>query len=180
MKGRVWKFGDDVDTDGIIPAVYLDTVDPKEMATHCMEGIDPDFVEKIAPGDIIVADKNFGCGSSREHAPIAIKAAGISCVIAKSFARIFYRNSINIGFPILESEVPKQLKEKIQIVTEELLDLIGKYKAKRNLWEVKLKANDDPRRVEFYGIMARLSSLDIIVSDLEYLNQLLSEIQCQN
>ncbi len=104
IKGKAWKFGDDVNTDEIIPAVYLDTVDPKEMATHCMEGIDRDFIKKIAPGDIIVADKNFGCGSSREHAPIAIKAAEISCVIAKSFARIFYRNSINIGFPILECE----------------------------------------------------------------------------
>ncbi len=104
VKGKAWKFGDDVNTDEIIPAIYLDTVDPKEMATHCMEGIDPDFIEKIAPGDIIVADKNFGCGSSREHAPIAIKAAEISCVIAKSFARIFYRNAINIGFPIFECE----------------------------------------------------------------------------
>lgn len=104
LEGKAWKFGDDVNTDDIIPAVYLDTVDPKEMAAHCMEGIDPDFVEKITPGDIIVADKNFGCGSSREHAPIAIEAAEISCVIAKSFARIFYRNAINIGFPILECE----------------------------------------------------------------------------
>ena len=104
LEGKAWKFGDDVNTDEIIPAVYLDTVDPKEMATHCMEGIDPDFVEKITPGDIMVADKNFGCGSSREHAPIAIKAAGISCVIAKSFGRIFYRNAINMGFPILECE----------------------------------------------------------------------------
>jgi len=104
LEGKVWKFGDDVNTDEIIPAIYLNTTDPNEMATHCMEGIDPDFMEKITPGDIIVADKNFGCGSSREHAPIAIKAAEISCVIAKSFARIFYRNSINIGFPILECE----------------------------------------------------------------------------
>ena len=104
VEGKAWKFGDDVNTDEIIPAIYLDTVDPKEMATHCMEGIDPEFVEKITPGDVIVADKNFGCGSSREHAPIAIKAAEISCVIAKSFARIFYRNAINIGFPIFECE----------------------------------------------------------------------------
>jgi len=104
MKVKAWKFGDNIDTDAIIPAVYLDTTDPKEMATHCMAGVDPDFVKKIAPGDIIVGGENFGCGSSREHAPIAIKAAEISCVIAKSFARIFYRNSINIGFPILECE----------------------------------------------------------------------------
>lgn len=104
LKGKAWKYGDDVNTDDIIPAIYLNTTDPKEMAAHCMEGIDPGFIKKISPGDIIVASKNFGCGSSREHAPIAIKTAGISCVIAKSFARIFYRNAINIGFPILECE----------------------------------------------------------------------------
>ena len=104
IKGKAWKFGDDVNTDEIIPARYLNTSDPDELASHCMEDIDPDFVKKMSPGDIIVADKNFGCGSSREHAPIAIKVAGISCVIARSFARIFYRNSINIGLPILECE----------------------------------------------------------------------------
>ena len=104
LKGKAWKFGDDVNTDEIMPARYLNTTDPKELATHCMEDIDPDFMKKISPGDMIVADKNFGCGSSREHAPIAIKTAEISCVIAKSFARIFYRNSINIGLPILECE----------------------------------------------------------------------------
>ncbi len=93
-----------MNTDEIIPARYLNTTDPDELAAHCMEDIDPDFVKKMSPGDIIVADKNFGCGSSREHAPIAIKVAGVSCVIAKSFARIFYRNSINIGLPILECE----------------------------------------------------------------------------
>lgn len=112
LKGKVWKFGDDVNTDDIIPAIYLNTTDPDEMATHCMEGIDPGFAKKVSSGDILVADKNFGCGSSREHAPIAIKAAGISCVIAKSFARIFYRNSINIGLPILESEeAAKKIRE---------------------------------------------------------------------
>lgn len=112
LKGKAWRFGNDVDTDAIIPAIYLNTTDPKEMASHCMEVIDPDFPEKISPGDIIVADKNFGCGSSREHAPIAIKAAGISCVIAKSFARIFYRNSINIGLPILEcAEASSKIEE---------------------------------------------------------------------
>ena len=112
LKGKVWRFGDDIDTDAIIPAIYLNTTDPKEMASHCMEVIDPDFPEKVSPGDIIVADKNFGCGSSREHAPIAIKAAGISCVIAKSFARIFYRNSINIGLPILEcAEAASKVEE---------------------------------------------------------------------
>ncbi len=102
FKGKAWKFGADIDTDQIIPARYLNTSDPKELAKHCMEDADPQFINKMKVGDIIVADKNFGCGSSREHAPIAIKAAGISCVIAKSFARIFYRNSFNMGLPIME------------------------------------------------------------------------------
>ena len=100
--GRVFKYGDNVDTDVIIPARYLNSSDPKELATHCMEDIDKDFVKNVNAGDIMVADKNFGCGSSREHAPIAIKASGISCVIAETFARIFYRNAINIGLPIIE------------------------------------------------------------------------------
>ena len=101
-EGRVFKYGDNLDTDVIIPARYLKSSDPAELATHCMEDIDKDFVKKVQKGDIIVANKNFGCGSSREHAPIAIKAAGVSCVIAETFARIFYRNSINIGLPIIE------------------------------------------------------------------------------
>ena len=101
-KGRVFKYGDNVDTDVIIPARYLNTSDPEELAAHCMEDIDVDFIKKVNKGDIIVAEKNFGCGSSREHAPIAIKAAGVSCVIAQTFARIFYRNAINIGLPIIE------------------------------------------------------------------------------
>ena len=100
--GTVFKYGDNVDTDVIIPARYLNSSDPKELATHCMEDIDKDFVNKVQKGDIIVAEKNFGCGSSREHAPLAIKAAGVSCVIAETFARIFYRNAINIGLPIIE------------------------------------------------------------------------------
>ena len=100
--GRVFKYGDNVDTDVIIPARYLNSSDPKELATHCMEDIDKEFVNKVSQGDLIVATKNFGCGSSREHAPIAIKAAGVSCVIAETFARIFYRNAINIGLPIIE------------------------------------------------------------------------------
>lgn len=100
--GNAIKYGSNVDTDVIIPARYLASQDHKELASHCMEDLDKDFVKKVKPGDIIVAENNFGCGSSREHAPIAIKASGISCVIAKSFARIFYRNSINIGLPILE------------------------------------------------------------------------------
>jgi len=100
--GSVFKYGDNVDTDVIIPARYLNSSNPAELATHCMEDIDKDFITNVKKGDIIVANKNFGCGSSREHAPIAIKAAGISCVIAETFARIFYRNSINIGLPIIE------------------------------------------------------------------------------
>ena len=100
--GCVFKYGDNVDTDVIIPARYLNSSDPKELATHCMEDIDKDFVNNVKAGDIMVANKNFGCGSSREHAPIAIKAAGVSCVIAETFARIFYRNAINIGLPIIE------------------------------------------------------------------------------
>ena len=101
-KGIVFKFGDNVDTDVIIPARYLNSSDPAELAAHCMEDIDKDFIKNVKKGDIIVADKNFGCGSSRQHAPIAIKAAGVSCVIAETFARIFYRNAINIGLPIIE------------------------------------------------------------------------------
>jgi len=103
-KGKIWKFGDNIDTDAIIPARYLTSSDSEALAAHCMEDADPDFVNKMSVGDIIVAGENFGCGSSREHAPIAIKAAGISCVIAKSFARIFYRNAFNIGLPIFESK----------------------------------------------------------------------------
>lgn len=101
-EGSVFKYGDNVDTDVIIPARYLNSSDPKELALHCMEDIDKDFIKNVKKGDIIVANKNFGCGSSREHAPIAIKAAGVSCVIAETFARIFYRNAINIGLPIIE------------------------------------------------------------------------------
>ena len=104
VKGRVHKYGDNVDTDVIIPARYLNTASHKELAAHCMEDIDKDFVSNVKEGDIMVAEKNFGCGSSREHAPIAIKASGISCVIASTFARIFYRNAINIGLPIMECD----------------------------------------------------------------------------
>lgn len=102
VKGKAWKFGDDINTDLVIPARYLNTSDPKELARHCLEGADAEFPKKVRSGDIVVAGKNFGCGSSREHAPIALKAAGISCIVAKSFARIFYRNSFNMGLPILE------------------------------------------------------------------------------
>ena len=110
--GTVFKYGDNVDTDVIIPARYLNSSDHAELAAHCMEDIDPTFVSRVKKGDILVADKNFGCGSSREHAPIAIKAAGVSCVIAETFARIFYRNAINIGLPIVECpEAAKNISE---------------------------------------------------------------------
>jgi len=102
VTGKVYKYGDNVDTDVIIPARYLNAPSPEELAKHCMEDIDPTFASKVQPGDILVGGQNFGCGSSREHAPIAIRACGVRCVIAASFARIFYRNAINIGFPILE------------------------------------------------------------------------------
>ena len=100
--GKVWKYGDNVDTDAIIPARYLNTTSEEELATHCMEDIDPGFATSVGTGDLIVAGKNFGCGSSREHAPLAIRAAGVGCVVAETFARIFFRNAINIGLPILE------------------------------------------------------------------------------
>lgn len=112
LKGRVWRFGDDIDTDAIIPARYLNTSDPTELARHVMEDADRDFPSRVQKGDIIVSGKNFGCGSSREHAPLAIKAAGIQAVIAKTFARIFYRNSFNIGLPIFESpEASERIRE---------------------------------------------------------------------
>jgi len=120
LKGKTWKFGNDVDTDAIIPARYLNTTDSKELAAHCMEDADPEFVSRVKPGDIIVAGKNFGCGSSREHAPIAIKAAGVSCVVAHSFARIFYRNAFNVGLPILECP---EGAERIQSEDELEIDL---------------------------------------------------------
>ncbi len=112
LKGKAWRFGDDVNTDAIIPARYLNTSDPKELARHVMEDADKNFSDKLKAGDLIVAGKNFGCGSSREHAPIAIKASGIQAVIAKSFARIFYRNAFNIGLPIFESsDASEKIKE---------------------------------------------------------------------
>jgi len=111
LEGKVWRFGQDIDTDLIIAARYLNTSDPKELAKHVMEDADPDFVSKMAAGDIIVAGNNFGCGSSREHAPIALKAAGIAAVIAPTFARIFYRNAFNMGLPIFELEESAEIKE---------------------------------------------------------------------
>lgn len=118
-QGKVFKYGNDVDTDVIIPARHLNVTDPKELAKHCMEDIDKNFIQDVKEGDIMVALKNFGCGSSREHAPIAIKAAGISCVIAKSYARIFYRNAFNIGLPILECE---EAADKIEAGDEVTVD----------------------------------------------------------
>lgn len=103
LQGRVWKYGDNVDTDAIIPARYLNVSTPEALAAHCMEDIDPEFARRVRPGDILIAGENFGCGSSREHAPLALKGAGVSCVIARSFARIFFRNAINIGLPVLIS-----------------------------------------------------------------------------
>ncbi len=135
LRGKVWTFGNDIDTDAIIPARYLNTSDPAELARHCMEDADPDFPRKVSSGDIIVAGKNFGCGSSREHAPLALKEAGIACVIAESFARIFYRNAINIGLPILESpDASAALQEgnqvEIDLAEGEITELAGRRKFK--------------------------------------------------
>ncbi len=124
LKGKAHKYGSHVNTDEIIPARYLNTSDEKELALHCMEDIDASFIEKIQKGDIIVADDNFGCGSSREHAPISIKASGISCVIARSFARIFYRNSINIGLPILETNDASDISDTDEIEVDATTGII--------------------------------------------------------
>jgi 3-isopropylmalate dehydrogenase/3-isopropylmalate/(R)-2-methylmalate dehydratase small subunit len=111
LSGSAWKFGDNVDTDQIIPARYLVTTDPAELGRHCMEDADPEFVRKVRAGDVIVAGRNFGCGSSREHAPIAIKAAGVSAVVARSFARIFFRNAINLGLPLFETDEAGRIQQ---------------------------------------------------------------------
>ncbi|PIU41124.1 MAG: 3-isopropylmalate dehydratase small subunit [Candidatus Omnitrophica bacterium CG07_land_8_20_14_0_80_42_15] len=134
LEGKAHKFGDNVNTDEIIPARYLNTSNPKDLAKHCMEDIDKEFGKKVQKGDILVAGKNFGCGSSREHAPIAIKESGVSCVIAKSFAAIFFRNSINIGLPVLECTDTDKIKSgallKVDLATGEITNLNtkGKYK----------------------------------------------------
>jgi 3-isopropylmalate/(R)-2-methylmalate dehydratase small subunit len=120
MQGRIWKYGDNVDTDVIIPARYLNMSAAEELAEHCMEDLDPTFVRAVQPGDVVVAGENFGCGSSREHAPLAIKGAGVSCVVARSFARIFYRNAINVGLPILESPAAAEDAESGQQVEIDL------------------------------------------------------------
>lgn len=121
LEGKVWKYGDNIDTDVIIPARYLVTTDPKTLAAHCMEDIDQAFAAEVQPGDIIVGGRNFGCGSSREHAPISIKGAGVSCIIAESFARIFFRNAINIGLPILESAEAARDAQKGDALTVDLV-----------------------------------------------------------
>jgi 3-isopropylmalate/(R)-2-methylmalate dehydratase small subunit len=132
MNGKSWKYKDNVNTDEIIPARYLNTTDEKELSSHCMEDIDPDFVKKAKKGDIIVAGENFGCGSSREHAPLSIKAFGVSCVIAKSFARIFFRNAINIGLPIFESkEAAMEINEGDEVQVDMNLDKIINLTAKK-------------------------------------------------
>jgi 3-isopropylmalate/(R)-2-methylmalate dehydratase small subunit len=128
IEGRIWKFGSDVDTDAIIPARYLNVSDGKELAKHVMEDERPEFKKEVKRGDLLIADKNFGCGSSREHAPLALKEVGISCIIAKSFARIFYRNSFNQGLPLLESEgASKAIRDgervKVNLATGEIFDL---------------------------------------------------------
>ena len=133
IEGRVWKFGSDVDTDAIIPARYLNQSDPKVLAKHAMEDERPEFTQKVGKGDILVADKNFGCGSSREHAPLALKTAGISCIVAKSFARIFYRNGLNLGLPLLESPQASETIEegdrvRVNLTTGEIFDLTQKNK----------------------------------------------------
>ena len=133
IEGRIWKFGSDVDTDAIIPARYLNVSDGKELAKHVMEDERPEFKREVKRGDLLIADKNFGCGSSREHAPLALKAAGISCIIAKSFARIFYRNGFNQGLPLLESEeASKAIRDgdrvKVDLATGEIIDLSRKKK----------------------------------------------------
>ena len=128
LEGRIWKFGSDVDTDAIIPARYLNQTDAEELAKHVMEDERPEFMQEVKKGDILLAEKNFGCGSSREHAPLALKAAGISCIIAESFARIFYRNGFNQGLPLLESsEASKAIQDgdqvQVDLTTGEIFDL---------------------------------------------------------
>ncbi|OGQ13691.1 MAG: 3-isopropylmalate dehydratase small subunit [Deltaproteobacteria bacterium RBG_19FT_COMBO_46_12] len=133
LEGRIWKFGSDIDTDAIIPARYLNQSDPRELARHAMEDERPEFPQKVRKGDILLAEKNFGCGSSREHAPLALKAVGISCIIAKSFARIFYRNGLNLALPLLESsEASETIREgdrvRVNLTTGEIFDLTQKKK----------------------------------------------------
>jgi 3-isopropylmalate/(R)-2-methylmalate dehydratase small subunit len=137
LEGRIWKFGSDIDTDAIIPARYLSQTDPKELGKHVMEDERPDFLREVKKGDILLAEKNFGCGSSREHAPLALKAVGVSCIIAKTFARIFYRNSLNLGLSLLESsEASEGIKDgdrvRVNLSTGEIFDLTQNKKFRAN------------------------------------------------
>ncbi len=153
IEGRVWKFGDDVNTDEIIPARYLITTDPKELAKHVMEDLDPDFPNKVKPGDIIVAGKNFGCGSSREHAPLALKGAEIGAIVAESFARIFYRNAINLGLPIIESpEIAKETDEG-DILEIDLAKGIVRNKTKGKEYKIKPLPESLQKVMEAGGLM---------------------------
>ena len=157
VTGKVFKYGDNVDTDVIIPARYLNTSVHKELAAHCMEDIDKDFVKNVEEGDFIVANKNFGCGSSREHAPIAIKAAGVSCVIASTFARIFYRNAINIGLPIIECE------EAVKAI-----DAGDRLEVDFSTGEIKnLTKNESYQGEPFPELMQKINKLDLNVNDLK-------------
>lgn len=153
LKGFVHKYGANVNTDEIIPARYLNTSEPKELAKYCMEDIDKDFVKNVKAGDIIVADRNFGCGSSREHAPIAIKAAGISAVIAKSFARIFFRNAINIGLPILESEEAVDAIEKGDKIEIDLANGVIKNLTKKQNYKAQPFPEFMQKLIKFGGLL---------------------------
>ncbi len=152
IKGKVWKFGDNINTDDIIPAKYLNITDTKELGRHCMEGVEKDFSVKASKGDIIVAGENFGCGSSREHAPRSIKGCGISCVVARSFARIFYRNAINIGLPIAECLEAEKIKKnsliEIDFVNGEIRDL-----SKNRIYRFKLFPQFMQKLIESGGLM---------------------------
>lgn len=158
FKGRTWKFGDDINTDEIIPAKYLVTTDAKELGAHCLEGIDSEFSKKVSKGDIIIAGRNFGCGSSREHAPLAIKGCGISCMIAESFARIFFRNCINMGLPIFES---KEAARQIEMGDEIEVDAAkGEIKnlTKRQIYKSKPMPKFMQELIEAGGLMKWVSS----------------------
>ena len=155
--GTVFKYGDNVDTDVIIPARYLNSSDPQELKQHCMEDIDQDFIKKVCEGDIIVGGKNFGCGSSREHAPIAIRAAGVSCVIAESFARIFYRNSINIGLPIVECPEAVRAIENGETVEVDLAQGVVRIASKNLSFEIAPFPQSIREIIEAGGLLAKIA-----------------------
>lgn len=156
-KGRAYKFGSDINTDEIIPARYLNTINKAELAAHCMEDADKHFAAKVKAGDIIVAGKNFGCGSSREHAPIAIKAAGVSCVIAENFARIFFRNAINIGLPIIESKEAAQGIKEGDIVEVDIRAGVVKNKGTKEIFKIEKYPPFMQRIVSAGGLMESLN-----------------------